>query len=141
MKQHGSKYFAHRPPYPPDPVGLNICLPTDLRTGSKGQNSTLPEHSHVAYQIKWNRECSNMQHIFSPYTHPRSLGRGQRSKYFSLKVVMLHIKLEGGMEYRALCKHMFCPYTHPRPPGAGLKSKHFFSESSHVACQIKRNET
>ena len=24
------------------------------------QNSTFSEHAHVAYQIKWNHECSNM---------------------------------------------------------------------------------
>ena len=29
--------------------------------GSKGQNSTFSEHSHVAYQIKADDECSNMQ--------------------------------------------------------------------------------
>ena len=28
--------------------------------GAKGQNSTFSEHGHVAYQIKWNHECSNV---------------------------------------------------------------------------------
>ena len=38
MQQHGSKYFAHRPPDPGD--------------GSEGQYSTFSEHDHVAYQTK-----------------------------------------------------------------------------------------
>ena len=49
-QQHGRKCFAGRPPPSPDPGG-----------GVKGQNSTVSEHGHVANQIKWNRECSNMQ--------------------------------------------------------------------------------
>ena len=46
MQQHGSKYFAHRSPDPGD--------------GLIGQNSTVSEHGHAAYQIKGNHECSNM---------------------------------------------------------------------------------
>ena len=42
MQQHGSKYFACRPFPPP-----HTHTPT-------------PEHGHVAYQIKGNRECSKM---------------------------------------------------------------------------------
>ena len=34
--------------------------PFNLQMGSVGQNSTFSEHSHVAYQIKENQECSNM---------------------------------------------------------------------------------
>ena len=46
LQQHGSKYFARRsPPH----VNMSIC-----------QKSTFSEHSHVAYQIKGNHECSNM---------------------------------------------------------------------------------
>ena len=45
MQQHGSKYFARRPP-PPSPWG-----------GVK--SSTFSEHGHVAYKIKGNGECSN----------------------------------------------------------------------------------
>ena len=40
MQQHGSKYFACRPPPP--------------------THTPPPEHGHVAYQIKGNRECSKM---------------------------------------------------------------------------------
>ena len=48
MQQHGSKYFARKPPY--NPQGM----------GSVGQNSTFSEHGHAAYQIKENHKCSNM---------------------------------------------------------------------------------
>ena len=44
MQQHGSKYS----PPPPDP-------------GRGVKNSTFSEHGQVEYQIKRNRECSNMQ--------------------------------------------------------------------------------
>ena len=50
MQQHGSKYFARRPPPPELTLGV----------GSKDQNSTFSEHGHVAYQIKENHECNNM---------------------------------------------------------------------------------
>ena len=35
---------------------------------------------------------------------------------FSLKMVMLHIKLKR-MELLISCRQIFCPYTHPRPLG------------------------
>ena len=37
---------------------VSIVLPADpdLTLGSKDQNSTLSEHGHVAYQIKFNHE-------------------------------------------------------------------------------------
>ena len=41
MQQHGSKYFARKPP------------PT-LGMGLIGQNSTFSEDGHVAYQFKRN---------------------------------------------------------------------------------------
>ena len=75
------------------------------------------------------------------YTHPQYLKWGvKRSKqiFFSLKVVMLHIKLKG-MEHRAPCKHIFCAYTHPWSMGWGQKVKTFFSENSDAAYQMKRN--
>ena len=58
MQQHGSKY-----PYPQ----TSPLIPTpDPAVGPIGQKSTFSEHGHVAYQIKWNHECSNMVvHIFS----------------------------------------------------------------------------
>ena len=35
-------------------------IPLTLGLGSKGQNSTISEHGHVANQFKGNHECSNM---------------------------------------------------------------------------------
>ena len=35
--------------------------PPTLEVGSKGQYSTFSEQGHVAYQNKWNLECSNME--------------------------------------------------------------------------------
>ena len=77
-------------------------------------NSTFSVLSHVAYQIKWNRECSNMQaHIL-----PSTTGVGSNVKIFFLKVVILHIKLNG-IEHRAPRKHIFCPYyKHPQYMGS-----------------------
>ena len=48
MQQHGSKYFAFRPP--PQTLGIELV----------GQNSTFSQHSHVAYQIKEKHEWSYM---------------------------------------------------------------------------------
>ena len=36
---------------------------------SKGQNSTFSEHGHVAYEIKWNHECSNIGNVMSRLIH------------------------------------------------------------------------
>ena len=56
MQQHGSKYFACSPP-PPPPKRPNNPHTHKL----KGITHTpTPEHGHVAYQIKGNRECSKM---------------------------------------------------------------------------------
>ena len=58
MQQHGSKYFACR-------------LHLTLRMWSGGQNTTLSEHGHVAYQIKENQECSIMvANILPSDQHP-----------------------------------------------------------------------
>ena len=93
-----------------------------LGVGSKGQ--PFSEHGNVAYQIKGNNQCINMQaHILSLYTSA-IFGVGSKVKtFFFLKVVMLHIKFKG-MEHRTPCKNIFCPYTQPRPLGWGKMSKH-----------------
>ena len=48
MQQYGSKYFARSHPTP------------SPRHWDKNVKLTFAEHGHVAYQIKGNRECSNM---------------------------------------------------------------------------------
>ena len=65
--QHGSKYYAHRPP-PPDPGGQKV------------KNSTLLEHGHIAYNIKGNHKCSNMvANILPAAPHPSPDPRVKRS--------------------------------------------------------------
>ena len=64
-------------------------------------------------------------------------GMGSKGQnIFFLKVVVMHIKLKR-MKHRAPRKHIVCPYTNPRFLGLGQTVKTFFSESSHVAYQIK----
>ena len=48
--KHGSKYFARRP----------LSATPTLGVGSICQNSPFSQHSHVAYGIVGNHECSNM---------------------------------------------------------------------------------
>ena len=80
-------------------------LPADLQTLGcvvKRSNSTFAEHGHIAYQIKRNEKCSNMQaHIMSLHT-PLTPEKGSKVQ-----------------------KHIFCPYTHP-PPEDGVKRSNFF---------------
>ena len=114
MQQHASTYSVLT--HTLDPWGV----------GSKGQNSSFSEHGHVAYHIKGNHKCSNMQgHILSLHT-PSTLGVESKVKtFFFLKVVILHNKLKG-MEHRAPCKHIFCPLTHTLDFGVESKIKTFF---------------
>ena len=84
---------------------------------------------HIAYQIKWNHECSNMEaSIFTcrppPYPRPRVWGRKVKIQLFQ-NMVMLHIKLNGHVN-ASTCKHIFCPYTHPRPWGGVKGQNNFF---------------
>ena len=72
------------PPHPtPDPEGE-----------VKKSKSTFSEHVHVAYQIKWNNECSNMvANALATDPRPRPLRpKGQNSIFsehvaFKLKVI------------------------------------------------------
>ena len=58
MRHDGSEYFARRPTAPPRPLWMGLKV-------------TISEHGHVAYQIKWNRECSNMvTNILPADTYP-----------------------------------------------------------------------
>ena len=126
MKQHGSKYFSHSPPIPPTLWGQIFAFPLTLGRGQKVKIQL--SQNMVMLHIKLNGIANAATcNTYSLLTHTRDPWGGVKGQtIFTLKVVMLHIKLEGGMEHRALYKHMFCPYTHPRPPVVGLKSKHFF---------------
>ena len=81
MQQHGGTYFDRR-----------LSPPWTLGVGLKGQNLTFSERGHVAYQMIWNHECSNLV----PNIPPPDLGMVKRSRInFFQKMVMLHIKLNG----------------------------------------------
>ena len=71
MQQNGSQYFTHRTPSPPT-----------LGVGSKGQNFTFSEHGHVAYQIKGDHECSNMQANSMSLHQPSTPGMGSKVNIF-----------------------------------------------------------
>ena len=78
--------------------------------------------------MEYRAQC---KHIFCPYTHPRTLRWGQRSKHFFFqKIVMLRINLKE-IEQTAPCKHLFCPHAHPQPLGRVIKGKK--SKCGHVA--------
>ena len=67
------------------------------------------------------------------------LGGGTKAKIKLFRnMVMLHIKLKPTAQ-SATWKQIFCPQTHPRPHWWDQKVKTFFSESIHVAYQIKEN--
>ena len=88
--------------------------------GGRRQSSTFLEYGH-ALQIKRNDAYDNMGANILQDRHtldPRDEIKGRN--IFSLKVVMLHIKLKE-MECRVPCKQIFCPYTHINPWG-GVKS-------------------
>ena len=72
MQQHGSTYFARRPP---------TTLPH--RPWGQGQNAIFSEHGHVAYQIKGNQECSTMVANILTTDPPRPLGSKGQNSIFS----------------------------------------------------------
>ena len=70
---------------------------------------------------------------------PSTGGAVAKIKLFQ-NMVMLHIKLKL-TTLAAKREQIFCPQTHPRPRGWGQKVKlYIFSESSHVAYQIKAED-
>ena len=88
MQQHGSKYFARRP------------LPISNSWGGvkRSKFNVFSHQCQVAYQIKENRECSNMvANILPADPYPPSsltLGVGSkgRDSAFFLNMVMLYKK-------------------------------------------------
>ena len=115
--------FTHRPP-PPLTLGL----------GSKGQNSTFSEHGHVAYQIKWNHECSNMKAYISrrpPPHRPRGWVKIQ------LLLNNLHLKLNG-FTNAAILYQIFCLQT-PSTLGVGGQKVKIQLFQSMVMLHIKVN--
>ena len=68
-----------------------LCLTT---LGQKVKVIFFSEHGHVAYQIKWNHECSNMvSNILPAYSAP-TLRVWSKVKIQPFQN-MLHIKIKG----------------------------------------------
>ena len=68
----------------------------DVGGGTETKIQLFSEHGHVAYQIKGNDACSKMVANILPADTPSIPGGGfERSIHFFLKVVMLHIKVNG----------------------------------------------
>ena len=114
---------------------LPLDTPSTLGVGSKGQNFFFLKEVLLHIRFKGIEHRAPCKHIFLSLP----LGWGQQVKtFFVLKTVVLHTKLKG-----TELKHHASTYsvlTHTLDPSGGVKrSKHFFSESSHVAYQIKGN--
>ena len=111
-----------------------VSHPPDPGIGVKRSNSTFSEHSHVAYQIKVNHECSSIVAnilLADPYPPTWPCGWGQMVKIQLFQnMVMLHIKLTGITK----CSNMVANIlpSDPLPPttlGMGSKGqKSTFSE-------------
>ena len=96
---------ARRPPIPPPTMGME----------SVGQNLTILEHGHVAYQIKGNQDCSNMVANILPTDPTPDNCDGLKFNFFQ-SMAMFYNKLKG-TEHRAPYKHILSPFTHLQPVG------------------------
>ena len=133
MPGHGwnhecSNMIANILPADPSPHCSLSPHPTHIPPGmgSKGQNSTFSEYAHVAYQIKGNHKCSNMQaHILSLHT-PSTPGvgvKGQNIFFSESSHVAYQIRREWSIEHHA---STYSVITHPRPLGGVTGQNNFF---------------
>ena len=84
---------------------------------------------------------NNIQATSSSLHAPSTPGAGQKVKTILMKIVMLIIKIKEMIRTTAY-RQCVCPYTHSRSIGWDQKFKTaFFLKNSHVAYQIKENET
>ena len=68
----------------------------DLGNGAEAKIKLYSEYGRVAYQIKADNVGSNMVANILPTDTPLTQGWGQKVKpYIFVKVVMLHIQIEG----------------------------------------------
>ena len=109
MQQHCSKYFASRPPLPPD---------------RWDQNSTFSEHGHVTYQLKGNHKRNNMVANILPADSSRLWG--QNSTLFRTWSCCISNKRESHMQHH--CSKYFASRPSLSPPGHGDQNS-TFSES------------
>ena len=126
MQQDGSKYFA--PPLSPSRTPPPLLPPT-LGVGRKGQNTTFSEHGHIAYQIKWKHECSN---ILTQTFDPWGGVKGQTIFFFESSHVAYQIRRKWSIEQNA---STYSVLTHTLAPGVGSKVKK--NSLKEVMLQIK----
>ena len=102
--------------------GSNILPQTPSPTLGMGSKFNFSEHGHAVYQIKWHRECSNMQtcHFLSLHT-PSAPGWGQMSKHFYSESshFAYQIRREWSIEHDA---NTYSILTHTLNLWVGLKS-------------------
>ena len=92
-------------------------------------------------ESRMQQNCSKQCARRSPPPACPTLGCSQKVEFQLVQnMVMLHIKLNG-IANAATCKHICCPCTHPRPLKLDQRSNYYFSESSCVACQIRRERS
>ena len=102
-------------------------------------NLTFKEHGHVAHQIKWNCECSNMQtHFLSLHTTSTAgIWSKVQTFFYESSPVAYQIRREWSIEHNA---STYFVLTHTLDPSNGVKGQNIiFSASSLVAYQIKCN--
>ena len=121
---------------PADPTPLILGL------GSKGQNSTLSENGHVAYQIKGNHECSNIVANILPADPTPTLEMGsigQNSNFSEHDHVAYQIKGKHDCSNTDANILPADPLHHAPDPREMGSIGQKFSEHGHIAYQIKGN--
>ena len=127
-------FCLQTPPHLPDPGVGSISL-----------NSTFSEHSHVAYQIKWNHKCSNLVANTVPADPPPWGQKGQNSTFSEHDHVAYQIK-RGSQMQQPGSKYFACR----PPPSSNLMeslmhhgSKYFQKshqcKGKHIVHQLKKS--
>ena len=128
IKQHDSKYFAHR-------------HPNHLTFGSKGKNSIFSEHGHAANKILLeSQKVATSWQRFCPQPPSPPLTLGSKFNCFITMSCSVSKKRESQMQLHG----SKCCACRPPPLNHGdgsIAYKSTFSDHGHVADQIKRNHT
>ena len=123
MQQHGSKYYARRPP-PPDPGGQKVKI------------QLISEHSRIAFQIKGNRKCSNIVANISATAPPPSPDPGiERSNSTIAEHGHVAYLIKGNRECSNMVTHILPGAPPPPPPLPSEGQNSTFSEHCHGAHQ------
>ena len=103
---------------------VQIILSAD--TSNPGSKFNFSDHGYVAFQIKWNHECSNIVTNILSSPNPWGGSKGQNSTF--QKMVMLRIKLNLLHQIRRewSIEHLASAYsvlTHTIDPRGGVKGQ------------------